>query len=375
MEYIVNCHTHLFTLNQVPTSFITGQNILASSQLSRYNLASLLRKIIPWSDTDALDRLATFLENGNFASQKDVFNRLCLFYPSNTRFAVHTVDFEYMGAGKTPQSYLEQLEEIADIKRKYPQRIYPFIGIDPRRPGVFDLFRQYIEEKDFTGIKLYTSMGFFPFDERLYPIYEYAEKYQIPIMTHCSASGPVYGRNIPSKKERIHPKTNEPMAYKNKKSFGDHYANPDNYEYVLRDFPLLKICFAHFGGDTQCLKYYKSNDTCEIANNWFVKVNTLLKKYRNTYADISYSSANFDLLVLFNALLQNPERCKENDLDVRIGENYVSRNKILFGSDFYMSNIERNERWFSMNIRMGLGEDHYRLIAHTNAIRYLNITD
>jgi predicted TIM-barrel fold metal-dependent hydrolase len=217
-------------------------------------------------------------------------------------------------------------------------------------------------------------MGFFPFDERLYPIYEYAEKYQIPIMTHCSASGPVYGRNLPPKDQRIHPKTGEPMSYKNKKSFADHYANPDNYHYVLRDFPLLKICFAHFGGDTQCLKYYKSNDPNDLQDNWFIKVHDLLKQYRNTYADISYSSANFDLLVLFNALLQNPTGCKEGDMDAKTSTgNYVTRNKILFGSDFYMSNIERNERWFSMNVRMGLGERHYKLIAHTNAKRYLNI--
>ncbi len=375
MEYIVNCHTHLFTLNQVPVNFITGQRILAASQIGRYKLARLLHRLIPWSDSDILDRLATFLTNGNFSSQEQVFERLCMFYPSDTRFAVHAVDFEYMGAGRTPHSYLEQLAEVAAIKHKYPQRVYPFIGIDPRRPGVFDLFRRYIEEEGFTGIKLYTSMGFFPFDERLYPIYEYAEKHQIPIMTHCSASGPVYGRNIPPKNERIHPKTNRPMAYKNKKNFGDHFATPENYEYLLTDFPLLKICFAHFGGDKQCMKYYKSNDPDGIRDNWFVKVHNLLKKYRNVYADISYASANFDLLVLFNALLQNNTENKEIDIDTLIDDKYAVRNKILFGSDFYMSNIERNERWFSMNVRMGLGERHYKLIAHTNAVRYLNIAE
>lgn len=373
MDYIVNCHTHLFTLDQVPVNFITGQRLLGASQGSRYKLAQMLRRVIPWSDTDVLDRLATFLVNGNFKSQQEVFDRLCLFYPSDTRFAVHSVDFEYMGAGHSPEEFIRQLDGLAEIKQRSPEKIYPFIGIDPRRPQVFDLFRRYLEEKDFCGIKLYTSMGFFPFDERLYPIYEYAEKYQVPIMTHCSASGPVYGRNIPSKAERIHPKTGDKMEYKGKKTFADHYSDPENYHYVLEDFPLLKICFAHFGGDTQCLKYYKSNDPNEISNNWFVKVHDLIKIYRNTYADISYSSANSDLLVLFNALLQKPSGSVEGDLDTKIDGKYVTRNKILFGSDFYMSNIERNERWFSMNIRMGLGEKHYKLISHTNAVRYLNI--
>ena len=375
MKYIVNCHTHLFTLEQVPVNFITGQRILAASPRHRAQLIRLLRRLIPWSDTDVLDRLATFVANGNFPSSEDVFDRLSIFYPSNARFAVHTVDFEYMGAGHTPQDYISQLEEVALVKRKYPQRVYPFIGIDPRRPNLFDLFRRYIETKDFTGVKLYPSMGFFPFDERLYRIYEYCEKYQLPVMTHCSASGPVYGRNTPHRSERVHPKTGKEMPFINKKSFGDHYSNPDNYHYLFKDFPLLKLCFAHFGGDTQCMKYYQSNDPSEIKDNWFVKVKDIVGKYRNAYADISYASANFDLLVLFNALLQNPLEDTAPGMDVKIDGKYVLRNKILFGSDFYMSNIVRNERWFSMNVRMWLGEAHYKLISHTNAVRYLNITD
>lgn len=372
MKYIINCHTHIFTLNHVPCRFIPGQRLIASTSLSRYKIASFLRNIIPWCDTDVFDRLGAFIENGNFGTQQQVFDRLSVFYPSDTRFAVHSMDFEYMGAGKTTLDYFHQLDELADIKKKYPDKIYPFIGIDPRRPDVFDIFRKYIEEHDFAGVKLYPAMGFFPFDTRLYPVFEYAQRYQIPIMTHCSSSGPVYGRIAPPSDMRSHPKSGNQMVLKNKKTFADYYSDPDNYLYLLEDFPLLKICFAHFGGDRQCLKYYRNNNPQEIADNWFVKVHDLLKKYRNTYADISYSSAQFDLLALFNALLQNPFETGVPDMDTKINGHFVPRNKILFGSDFYMSNIERNERWFSMNVRMGLGETHYNLIAHDNATRYLS---
>jgi predicted TIM-barrel fold metal-dependent hydrolase len=356
---IINCHTHLFTFNHVPARFIAGQRLLAPSPAAISRLAKFLYRLNPWNDTKKLDRLSLFLQNGNWGAQEEVLERLSISYPSSARFAVHSIDFEYMGAGRTPKSYLEQLQELAKLKRKYPKKIYPFFCADPRRPHLYDLFRRYIEEEEFAGIKLYPPMGFFPFDERLYPLFEYAQKCQIPVMTHCSSSGPVYGRNTPCKKDRIHPKTQEVMRFKNKKRFGDYYTHPDNYNYLLDDFPLLKICFAHFGGDAQCLRYYKSNDPAQISNNWFVKVLHILKKYRNTYADISYSSADFDLLALFNALLQNPP----------------INNKVLFGSDFYMSNIERNERWFSMNVRMHLGEENYMRIAHTNAAKYLNITE
>lgn len=317
----------------------------------------MLCRLNPWSDYGKLERLAVFLRNGNYATQEEVFDILCMFYPPDTRFAVHAMDFSYMGAGRTPKAYLAQLSELALLRQKYPQKIYPFFCADPRRPDVYDLFLHYIEKEGFTGIKLYPPMGFFPFDERLYRLYAYAEERQIPIMTHCSASGPVFGREIPSKAARIHPKTKEALVFTNRKHFGDYYTDPDNYEYVLQEFPKLKICFAHFGGDAQCLRYYKSNDPVVIRDNWFVKIMNLLEKYPNTYTDISYASADLDLLALFNGLLH-----KEG-----LG------NKILFGSDFYMSNLERNERWFSMNVRMNLGEEQYRQIAYTNALRYLNI--
>ena len=355
MSHIVNCHTHLFTLNHVPVRFVTGQRLLAPTQAGRRRLARMLLKLNPWSDDRKLDRLSVFLQHGNYSTQGEIFEHLSMFYPVSARFAVHAIDFEFMGAGRAPVGYLAQLEELALLKKKFSKKIYPFICADPRRPNLFPLVRHYIEKKGFAGIKLYPSMGFFPFDERLYPVYEYAQEHQIPLMTHCSSSGPVYGRDIPPKRERIHPKTGAAMGYKSKRRFADHYAAPDNYLYVFDDFPLLKLCFAHFGGDTQCLKYYKSNDPSEINNNWFVKVSEMLRRYPNTYADISYSAADFDLLALFNALLQSS----------------ATKRKVLFGSDFYMSSIERNERWFSMNVLMHLGSERYMQIAHDNALRYL----
>ena len=357
MPCIINCHTHLFNFSHVPINFIKGQRLLASTQAGRMRLARMLHKINPWSDDKKLDRLAVFLTNGNFSSQEEIFEHLCMFYPADTRFAVHSIDFDFMGAGNAPKPFLMQLDELAKLTQKFPHKIYPFFCADPRREGLFDLFRRYVEDEGFTGIKLYPPMGFFPFDQRLYPLYEYAQKYQIPVMTHCSSSGAVYGREIPPQKERIHPMTQAQMIYKSKKQFGDYYTDPDNYLYLLQDFPQLKLCFAHFGGDTMCLKHYKSNDTADICNNWFVKIVRILEQYPNTYADISYAAADLDLLALFNGLLSNPDYS----------------DKVLFGSDFYMSNLERNERWFSMNVRMGLGEAHYMQIAHTNSVRYLNI--
>lgn len=341
-KVIVNCHTHIFTFNHVPSHFIPGQWFIL--------------KFFPWTDRSVRNRFSVFLRSGNVATQEEVFARLCGFYPSDASFAVHSIDFDYMAAGGPKRNYLEQLTELAALKRKYPQKLHPFFCADPRRPDLFDLFRRCVEQDGFCGIKLFPPMGFFPFDERLYPLFDYAQKYELPVMTHCSASGPVFGRKIPPPKERIHPKTQERMVYNSKKSFGDYYTDPQNYRYLLSDFPKLKICFAHFGGDRQCEKYYKSNDQATIRNNWFVKIMELLEHYPNTYADISYASADLDLLALFNAVLHKPE----------------TGARILFGSDYYMSGLERNERWFSMNVRMNLGEDQYMQIAHTNALKYLS---
>jgi predicted TIM-barrel fold metal-dependent hydrolase len=73
---------------------------------------------------------------------------------------------------------------VGDIVRRYPDRIVGFAGIDPRRgkEGIGELER--CAEMGLKGLKLWTLTGFYPDDERNYPLYEKAAELGFPILVH-----------------------------------------------------------------------------------------------------------------------------------------------------------------------------------------------
>ena len=79
--------------------------------------------------------------------------------------------------------------------------------------------------------------------------------------------------------------------------------------------------------------------------------------YPNLWTDISYTLFQFT---------QNVPA-----LDVFMNDEKVA-SRVLFGSDYYMTEKEEDsERRVSFEIRHGLGEDKFRLIAETNPEAYL----
>ena len=186
-------------------------------------------------------------------------------------------------------------------------------------------------------------------------IYEFAQENQVPVMTHCSPPVVFYRGKI--KDEMLeHPVTHLPLKKEKNKPFAKNWTNPDNYKILLERYPKLKICFGHFGGSTAWKNYYNHTTEEEYKQTWFYKIKELLLKYPNAYADVSYTLADADLLPVLNLLMT----------DDRIN------GKILFGSDFYMANIEGREFRFSVSLRNAIGEDNFRKIADENPRKYLN---
>lgn len=349
---IINCHTHIFTFDHIPTNFFPLQQFVAGSRFRQQCLASLLSGLIPFTANDKLHRVATFVRRGTAKSQEQLFCSLSGFYPNGTRFAVHSIDFDYMGAGVCRQNYQSQLAELANVHRKYPGTLIPFVGVDPRRKNILSILKHYVEKEGFGGIKLYPALGFYPQDKRLKPVYEYAQRHRIPVMTHCAPAGAVFGR-MQNREDWSVPSQSLLFHYPARK-MANTFSHPDNYREVLHQFPYLKLCFAHLGGEKECMNYFR-NDADRNKGNWFVAVLALLREYPFTYADISYASVNHRLLALFNACAVDK----------------TCRDKILFGSDYYMAHLEREERWYSMNLRMVFGEEVFTRIACENPKKYL----
>ncbi len=396
LKHIYNCHTHVFTNRHVPDHYLSVPYLVRILDLPgiRHVLYWLLNRINPFSRYDFFNRLTAMVRISRHRKQSDIFEILRSSYPPESRFVLLAMDMAYMYAGAPREKYEQQLNDLSDIKQAYPDTVFPFICVDPRRDGIEKMVRNYIEKRGFQGIKLYPALGYFPFpldskkarshEERLGELYAYAEKNQIPVMTHTSTGG-VYGRR------RIyshHPITDEELRGWKMVRYGNNFTDPGNYRYALQKYPKLKLCLGHFGGQDEWRRFLTQPVTSppkrqpEVARAlkatplenpfwnptsgrvverpWVIKVMDLLKdkdeSYPNLYTDISFTSSDPALHPFLKVLLE--------DKDIA--------SHVLFGTDFYVVALKSTERQFSIGLRGFLGEDKYQLIAETNAKKYLS---
>ena len=391
---IHNCHTHTFSFDAVPENILPCGLVrfLARRRFWR-PLARFLNRLNPLSSDDIFDRYAAFLRIGS-RPQKAIFKDLQNTYPAGTKFVVLSMDQAYRGAGNVPQPFQKQLEELEELKQIHRDVLLPFVFVDPRRESIVSLALDCIQNREFVGIKLYPQYGYFPYDERLDGLYQYAETHQIPIIPHTAAA---FGDYRGSKAELwdllnecklenieleavIEKLINDPRRLGTKRQkICSFFGHPVQYLYLLNQYPRLKISFAHMGGNYDWNDYPPSDaEIAEYGNivaeikallqtqekrqllkekleaafelNWLFLIQQMIQEYENIYADISFTLSNPDYFSTLNGLLADD----------------ALKSKILFGTDYYMVEVVTSEENFNSALRQGIGEENYRQIAETN---------
>jgi uncharacterized protein len=363
---IYNIHTHIFTIYHVPEKYLPfGLVRLFKQENWRKIIEKLLRLLAYFTKNDQFNRVVVFSHAARNKTQEQTLLGMMGFYPPDTRYGLLTMDMDYMKAGKAEQDYLQQLEQMADIKEKYQEQVIPFMAIDPRRPNLLELAKKYID-LGFGGFKLYPPLGYYPFDERLDKVYAFAEAEGLPVITHCSPGG-IYWHGRITPDMRVHPKTGKTLAGRNNAEFARNFTHPANYEYVFEKFPKLKICLAHFGGAEEWDKYLENYWPPEAVEqrlqgkrpqryiSWLSQIIDMMKRYDTLYADISYTAYQERFLSVIKVLLNTPKL----------------REKILYGSDCYMVLLDISEKAFSINVRGYMGEEDYHQMAETNPRAFL----
>lgn len=231
----------------------------------------------------------------------------------------------------------EQIDQLTKLKQKYGGKVYPFFSVDPRRgANVLGLAKAKVgASKEFHGIKLYSALGFSPTDPLLMGsggLYEYCEDSRIPITVHSSSggfatlsgkiesvSGFIYrkggfkdGAYEFSRLEELH---DEPIEFREKlPNFGKMVAeraplfnHPLIWRKVLEEYPELYINFAHLGGEDRF---------------WGNEVLRLMADFNNVYTDLSCWADKY--------------RLEQLKLTVYDGLPDAMKNKVMFGSDFYV---------------------------------------
>lgn len=424
-----NSHAHCFTYKHVPDNFFSSYIKLSSvlkyswlmyiiKQSAMMGDFIVFKRLFIWFCTvirttpASLLRLLNFITYSHHDTQESIVSLMALYYPERTGLVFLTMDMEYMGAGKPQLLFEEQLKELAKVQNnpKWKNCIYPFIFCDPRRllpihpreitiettfiGKIFqDTLIEYLQSGSFQGIKIYPALGYFPFDKRMKPIYDFALQYNIPIMTHCTI-GAVHFKYSLDEAEKIHPFKGK-LPFNDSADFQQYYTHPLNYECLLNhdklkkiwgedapDYKKLKICIGHWGPEEEWYKFIKNAwiETENFSrkekypsldlNNWHIQGNDvernfswfsiicdLLRVYPNVYTDISYTLNDANLIPLLKMTLESDE---------------TVRNKVLFGTDFYLVSKAISEREFGINIRAALGSFLFQQIAQTNPIQYLS---
>lgn len=344
---IVNCHIHTFTSAHVPKGFpFRWAGIFRRLP----GLIRLLAWLARWGGreqiADTLERLYQFQQQGERASQQDVLEDVKKHYPRNTRFVILPMDMANIGYGPVPQTLRQQHDELYRLRLNdaHLGTVVPFAGVNPLAPGSVEEGLRAIETLGFEGLKIYPRLGFAPdhpdLMARVYPVVAARD---LPVMTHCSRGG-VQGRHVDD-------------------YFADRYTRPDAYLPVLRAFPQMRLCLAHFGGQRDWRAYADGVEPSGEAN-WQVRIRRMIGSgdYPNLWTDISYTLFHFDDYIPFLRLFLTGEDEATDRL----------RQRVLFGSDFYMTRQEAlSEREVCFRLRNALGEEIFRQIAEENPVRWL----
>lgn len=437
--------------------FTSGKNLLlfVLRQTSRFF------KMLPGKQTtEMIKRYVNIVRYARYLRQSDIFTKLTAQYPIGTGMIVLPMDMEFMAAGKPLKPYRDQMEELAKLKKSRGEQIYPFIFIDPRRTHVGDqLFfdydvvggkvilkdcfvKEYIEDKKFSGFKIYPALGYYPFDENLLALWKYAADNGIPLMTHC-IRGVIYYRGSKKNDWDEHPVFKQAMGKNNEspdadedEPTGDKYqpmllpqmrmvdlqevfTHPLNYLCLLDPELLavvigrtnnekvkqlfgynaeegtitghlkdLKICFGHFGGDDEWVKYFENDrdnygsqlarfpdkginflrneNTGELKPgkpeqiwkyaDWYSIICSLMLQYDHIYADISYIlHSEMGILPLLKQTMKHAKL----------------RTRVLYGSDFYVVRNHKSDKNMLTNMTGGLTVEEFEQMAVENPVRYL----
>lgn len=195
----------------------------------------------------------------------------------------------------------------------YPMFI-PFVSVSPTMKGrtpVEELEHKY--KWGMKGLKIHpVAQGFAPDDRRMWPVYQWLVKHDLPVTAHS-------GANVDG---------------------GSKFGEPERWVPVLEEFKYLKLVLAHLGNGFW-------DQTVEIAD-----------RFQGVMFDTAIAVSHIDT----PTTLDDEEAV---DMIRTIGSD-----RILFGSDYPWINPERDIK----RIRnLEIGEDDKKGIMGENAAKYFNL--
>jgi predicted TIM-barrel fold metal-dependent hydrolase len=230
-------------------------------------------------------------------------------------------------------SIMDDEVSVARAVQAFPDRLIGFVRVDPTQPDASQGVRHAVETLGLKGIKGFPAMEcFHAHEERVYPVYEEAQRLGVPVLFHFgllqSAIGAVL--KLPSQADA-------------------RFSNPMDLQRAARDFPGVNFIVPHFGAgyfrETLLLAAHCPNvyiDTSS-ANGW-----------------IRYMPYPMDLKLVFGRTLEavGPER-------------------IIFGTDssYFPRGLRRDilEEQVGILKALGVPKEDAQLLVGRNIARLLRL--
>jgi len=378
-----------------------------------------------------------------YKNQSGIFSKLNSQYPPGTGFILLPMDMAFMDAGPVQEDYAAQHEQLASLKRNHPDTAFPFLFIDPRRipddPAGFFTYTQekgavtlgdcfvkkYIEDEAFSGFKIYPALGYYPFDERLLPLWKYAADNGIPITTHC-IRGTIFYRGSKKKDWDRHPVFEQAVGDQEysplllpqmeNRDFINNFTHPLNYlvlldEEILRkvvakagdpvkalfgfkdeqtpmeyDLRHLKLCLGHFGGDDEWKKFMerdRDNFSSQLVKrpdfgiDFFNPQDGVRKKgiLEQVWKYADWYTIACSLMLQYDNIYADISYILHDDsilpLLKETLQNASLKQKVLYGTDFYVVRNYKSDKNMLADMMAGLSDDEFNLIARTNPCQFL----
>ena len=269
-------------------------------------------------------------------------------------------------------------------------------------------------EASFWGFKMYTELGYAPYDTDTYPeldkFYDDCSKQgeEIPITCHCMPIGMTIADSHIYFKEALK-RTNDSKYSKQESNdiiegegqiklrwdyskyrwktinrslryVDELCVNPKNWIPILNKYNNLKICFAHFGGDkTWTESKAETKIKWEDYFDWKETIFKILEdnKFSNVYTDLAFFINRWwDIKEIAERLADRINNSKNKD---------KMKNHILMGSDWYMIETKAGEkgigRYYNRMFRMlklvseKVEFDAWYQFAIENPLRFLGLID
>ncbi len=232
--------------------------------------------------------------------------------------------------------FRKQMTDTAEVALSHPGVVLPFFAVNPNRTSHFEMLRTAVEDLGFLGVKLYPSLGYAPDHPALLKVYAYCVEKSLPVLMHCNQGGFFFSRD------------------------DIDYANPSRWEAILAQFPTLKICFAHFGGDDDLV----AAESADRIGGWPGVILALMRKHEGVYADISYHTAAMD---------GGPGEARYFANLHELLETETVQDRILWGTDFHLVRLRVREENYREYFRHNLGDEAFDRISQPNALAYLGL--